>query len=500
MTMTNDSGKPTAAGEETPNPQYIGRYRILGTLGAGGMGKVFKAHDPQLDRVVALKLPHFEGAPDKRQQRLQRFQREARTAAQVWHTNVCPLYDVGEQDGQPYVVMAYIEGRSLEDILQKQGRFEDVGKAIALVLQILDGLEAIHAAGLVHRDVKPSNILIDKQGKAIVVDFGLARTDQEGEVLTSDGVIVGTPTYMAPEQAGGRTDQIGPWTDLYSLGVVFYRMVTGRIPFDGPPLAVLGRILHEPLPRPSQFRPDLDRGVEGILLKALAKEPAARFQTARQFADALRLSCVPIVTQGAGRREVGSVTPTQPVLASKQRKGLTVRPRKFRLWMRLMVASAGCVVVGSGCVVAQSLVGYNVKNNWLTGTDAIPPLLLSIGVIWLVASLFLLLNALGKWIIHSPPRLLGVAANPHGGGVRNPIPYALHLLHDGVPVDCRDAIGETPLMKAAQRGDIEMVKLFLLYRADQRLQNQFGQTALTIAVSKNHRDVVELLKQTDARV
>jgi len=163
--------------------------------------------------------------------------------------------------------------------------------------------------------------------------------------------------------------------------------------------------------------------------------------------------------------------------------------------MRLAALGVVCVIVGSGFVVAQSFVGYGVKGNDLTGTDVIPPLFLGIGVIWLVAALILLVNAVGKWIIHSPPRLLGVAANPYGGGVRNPIPYALHLLHDAVPVDCRDAIGETPLMKAAQRGDIEMVKLFLLYGADPRLQNKFGQTALLIAASKNYRAVVALLQQ-----
>jgi serine/threonine protein kinase len=492
--MATDSAELTADRWETPNPTHIGRYRILGPLGAGGMGKVFKAHDPQLDRVVALKLPHFEGAPDKRQQRLQRFQREARTAAQVWHTNVCPLYDVGEQDGQPYVVMAYIEGRSLEDVLKKQGRFEEVGEAVALVLQVLDGLEAIHAAGLVHRDVKPSNILIDLQGRAIVVDFGLARTDQEGEGLTSDGVIVGTPSYMAPEQAGGRADQIGPWTDLYSLGVVFYRMVTGRLPHEGPPLAVLGRIQNEAVPPPSQFRPDLQRNIESILLKALAKEPVARFPNARQFADAFRGSSVSAV-----QRDQAATSATQPELTTNHPKSRPVHPRKFRVWMQLIVAGVGCVIVGLGFLMAQSMVGLGEKNNWLTGTDVLPPPLGAFGVLWLLAAIVCLVQSLGKWVIHSPPRLLSAAANLTTGHGLNSTQYALHLLQDGVPVDCRDALGETPLMKAAQCGNVEMVKLLLLWGADVRLENQFGQTSFVIAVSKNHRDVAELLKHAAAR-
>lgn len=175
-----------------PGVQQIGRYRILEQLGAGGMGTVYKAHDPQLNRVVALKRPRFEGSPQERTRRVQRFQREARAAAQIWHPHVCPIYDVGEQDGQPFVVMAYVEGRSLAQRLTSQGRFGNVSEAVTLIRQVLDALQAVHAHGIIHRDLKPGNILIDAAGRPVLTDFGLARPENDAEHMTSEGVILGS--------------------------------------------------------------------------------------------------------------------------------------------------------------------------------------------------------------------------------------------------------------------------------------------------------------------
>ena len=261
-----------------PLSEKIGRYGILGCLGAGGMGTVYKAHDPHLNRTVALKVPRIDTLPEDRAKRLERFQREARSAAQVWHPHVCPIYDVGIHDGRPYVVMAYVEGQSLAERLAQHGRFDDIGEAITLIRQLLDGLAAVHEHGIIHRDLKPSNVLLDSGGRAVLTDFGLARPEQESQRLTSDGVVVGTPAYMAPEQAAGQPESTGPWTDLYSVGIVFFEMLTGQLPYEGAPLAVLGKIVHEPPPALSRFRPYLDARLEAILLKALHKEPEARFR------------------------------------------------------------------------------------------------------------------------------------------------------------------------------------------------------------------------------
>jgi serine/threonine protein kinase len=276
-------------------PVQVGRYRILERLGAGGMGTVYKAQDPQLNRIVAIKLPRFEGTLASAALRRERFQREARAAAQVWHRHVCPIYDVGEQDGHPYVVMAYVEGQSLERRVAERGRYEDVGEVVTVIRQVLDALEAVHAHRIIHRDIKPANILIDTKGRAILMDFGLARPEDNEGHLTSDGVVVGTPAFMAPEQAAGQVQRIGPWTDLYSLGVVFFQMLTGRLPFEGPPMAVLSRILHEEPPPVSSLRSDLDPRLVSILLTCMSRESQRRFQSAREFNDALArwLAAVP---------------------------------------------------------------------------------------------------------------------------------------------------------------------------------------------------------------
>jgi Flp pilus assembly protein TadD/tRNA A-37 threonylcarbamoyl transferase component Bud32 len=316
-TLAPEQTGAAAPDPEVPLPAQVGRYEILGLLGAGGMGRVYKARDPQLDRVVAVKVPRFDGSDDGKELRKARFLREARAAAAVLHhPHVCPIHDVGEEDGLPYVVMAYIEGQSLADRLRTQGRYEDARAAVALTLQVASALEKVHAHGIVHRDLKPGNILLDRTGtSAHLSDFGLARPGDSGEHLTVEGDLLGTPAYMASEQAAGQLDQVGPWTDLYSLGVVLFQMLTGRLPFEGPTtLSVLHKITSELPPPPSRFRGDLDPTLDAVVQKALARQPEERYQSARAFAEALQcwLSGVPqpTVDEGAPRTATGSAAPT----------------------------------------------------------------------------------------------------------------------------------------------------------------------------------------------
>jgi anti-sigma factor RsiW len=276
--------RPAPSGDLRPGSS-LGRYRIVAKLGQGGMGAVYKAHDPQLHRAVAVKVPHFDRRRPDHGTAVQRFLREARLAASVRHAHVCPVHDVGEHDGSSFVVMAFIEGESLADLI-KHDR-PDVSRAVELVRKVALGLEAVHAQGLVHRDLKPANILIDGAGEPLLTDFGVARPVADEERLTGEGVVIGTPAFMAPEQAGNEPAKVGPWTDVYSLGVVLYRLLTGKLPFDGPPLAVLYKIENESPPAPTTLRPEADAVLEAIVLKAMAKKPEARYRSARELAEAL---------------------------------------------------------------------------------------------------------------------------------------------------------------------------------------------------------------------
>jgi serine/threonine protein kinase len=469
-TVDRDPSAPRWRDDQSPG--QIGRYRILEQLGEGGMGKVYKAHDPQLDRVVALKLPRFDGGKEDRTRRGQRFQREARAAAQVWHPHVCPIYDVGEHDGQPYVVMAYVQGQSLAERLKEIGRFEDVGQAVDLVRQILDALETVHTHGIIHRDLKPGNILIDQARRAVLTDFGLARPENDAEHLTSEGVIVGTPAYMAPEQAAAQHEKVGPWTDLYSLGVVLYRMLAGRLPFEGPPLQVLSKIMQEAPPLISSFRADLDPALEGILLQALAKEPKERYQSARAFAAALEgLSLTPSIKTPMPTPLPGSHSTHQLRTEGRSLKAVPVRKRPHRpVWPGALFTVLG----------GTAWVFY--INSWICWICGIVT----------VGSLSWLLVTLKERFSVTERSLINKAAK---GDYR----AVLFLISRGIPVNGKDEMGETALMKAAENGHEAVVKLLVVQGAEVNERNPFGKTALALASAKRYKNIVELLKQAGAK-
>jgi len=288
------SCQATPVGAETvelvpaPEPKRFGRYLILGILGQGGMGSVYRGRDPKLERTVAIKVPHFKGREQAQEAARKRFLREAQAAAAIRHPHVCAIFDVGEDDGVPYVVMDFLAGGSLDQRIPQTG-IADCRQAVLWVRQIAEALEAVHAHGIIHRDLKPANILFNEKGHAVLTDFGLARPDQAGENLTADGAVLGTPAYMAPEQASLTLGPVGPWSDLFSLGVVLYKMVAGRTPFAETRSAVslLYQVAHETPPPPRQFRKDLDENLQAIIHKAISRKPEDRFTNAREFADAL---------------------------------------------------------------------------------------------------------------------------------------------------------------------------------------------------------------------
>jgi len=245
------------------------------------MGSVYLARDTELDRMVALKVPHFR--PDD-PGAAERFAREARAAATIDHPHVCRVYDVGRVDGTPFLTMAYVDGRTLAD--EARAAPLPARRAAEIVRDVARGMAEAHRLGVVHRDLKPGNILMGPAGRPVITDFGLARRDADDLRLTASGTVLGTPLYMAPEQVAGDTDRVGPASDVYALGVVLYELLAGRPPFGLDRTDVMAGTLSKDPPPPSGVRAGLDTRLDTIVLKAMAKPPDDRF-TMTQLADAL---------------------------------------------------------------------------------------------------------------------------------------------------------------------------------------------------------------------
>jgi serine/threonine protein kinase len=260
-------------------PACIGRYRVERKLGEGGMATVYLAHDPQLDRPVALKVPRGEAASA-------RFLREARAAATLRHPNICPIYDLGEADGIRYLCLAYVHG---EPLSRKAGRGRPlpVVEAVTIVRTVARAMHEAHRLGVIHRDLKPANVMIDDAGQPVVMDFGLARPCTPLATQLTAGDVMGTPAYMPPEQIEGDVLRMGLACDIYSLGVILYELLTGTVPFHGDLIALATQIVADAPAPPSRHRPDLDLSLAVICLKALAKDPDDRWPTMAAFADAL---------------------------------------------------------------------------------------------------------------------------------------------------------------------------------------------------------------------
>lgn len=265
-----------------PVPTKLGRFEIHEKIGSGAFGAVYRAQDVLLDREVALKIPQA-GALDS-PKAVDRFMREAKAAAQLRHPNLVPVYDAGKEGEHYFIASAFIHGQTLSHVMDEQPI--NYVRATRIVIQMAEGLDYAHNQGIIHRDVKPSNVMIDVKGGVHVMDFGLAQFQDSLEKLTQDGTVVGTPAYMAPEQAKG--EAIGPTCDQYSLGVALYELLCKERPFSGPPQILLFNAIRQEAPSPRTHDPNVPRDLETICLKALAKSPAHRYGSCKELAEDLQ--------------------------------------------------------------------------------------------------------------------------------------------------------------------------------------------------------------------
>jgi tRNA A-37 threonylcarbamoyl transferase component Bud32 len=292
-----------------------GRYQLGSLLGAGGMARVYVATDRVLERQVAVKVLSPPDAQDPLF--VERFRREARAAARLSHPNIVAVFDSGSDADQPYLVMEYVPGESLAQLLHRQGRLAP-GRAVELAIQVCAALAAAHAQGLVHRDIKPANVLVGEDGQVKVTDFGIVKASA-ATTLTGTGTVLGTAAYLSPEQAQGHP--VDARSDLYGLGCVLYELLCGSPPFgsgaDRSPVAVATRHVREPPEPPSMRNPQVNPALEAVVLTALAKDPAQRYQSATDMQEALER----VLTGDAA-----AAVPTEPLLAPLGRTGTDATP------------------------------------------------------------------------------------------------------------------------------------------------------------------------------
>jgi beta-lactam-binding protein with PASTA domain len=348
-----------------------GRYRVIERLGSGGMADVYCAEDQQLGRRVAVKLLHHRLAED--QQFVERFRREASSAAGLQHPSIVAIFDRGEWDGTYYIAMELIRGRTLKDVIRERGPAPPAA-AVDIVLQILHAARYAHQRGIVHRDIKPHNVMIDEDGRVKVTDFGIARAGASD--MTETGSVMGTAQYLSPEQAQGRP--VDARSDLYSIGIVLYELLTGVVPFDAesPVTVALKQVSEAPVP-PRERNPQIPLWLDAVVLRALEKEPAHRFASADEFIEALR---------GGTLAPVEVVPPPPPVEEILEEDDR--RARRWWLWLLILLALAAIAVgaylllrpqqatvpnvIGRKSATASQMLqndGFEVKVNRVTNAD-----------------------------------------------------------------------------------------------------------------------------------
>ena len=375
MPWKND---PMTGDDTQPGQPFDGRYRVLGRLGVGGMATVYLAEDSSLGRKVALKVMAERYAEDG--EFVERFRREAQAAARLNHPNIIAVYDRGEADGRPYIAMEYLQGRTLKQVIQKEGPLPPE-RAIAVAMQVLAGLRYAHEHGVVHRDVKPHNVLVGDDGRIKVTDFGIAHAGDPQ--MTEVGSIVGTAQYLSPEQARGRS--VGPQTDVYSLGVVLYEMLAGRVPFEGDSsVAIAMQHVSDEAPPLRSLAPQVPESLAMVVAHSMLKQPEQRYGSADEFSadlDRVRRGLVPAAataliemprepTEQVPAVEATRIAPRSegPSLLSGEKLPPRPTPRKRSRWPWLLVL---LLVLAVGALAAFALgvgSGDDTPTTQTTGT------------------------------------------------------------------------------------------------------------------------------------
>jgi serine/threonine protein kinase/Tfp pilus assembly protein PilF len=345
--------------ELSPGETFAGRYQVIEDLGKGGMGRVYKAYDTEVREKLALKLLNPEIASDERT--IERFRGELRLARTISHRNVCRMHDLGREGETYFITMEYVPGEDLKSLIHRIGALP-VGKAVSIARQVCEGLEEAHRVGVVHRDLKPQNIMIDRDGNARIMDFGIARS-VKGKGVTGGNVLIGTPEYMSPEQVDGK--EAGPRSDIYSLGIVLFEMLTGRMPFEGESvLSVAVKQKSEAPPDPRALNGQVPEGLARLVLRCLEKTPENRPASAAVLADGLA---------GIASALPATSTPL-PLRKPATSKSITVRLPSKKVWIPAALGLAALAAMSlwlflpRGASAKRTIAVLAFKNQ--TGDDA----------------------------------------------------------------------------------------------------------------------------------